>query len=250
MTEKEILVRSSIDGTDQPSLFYEAEGEGRPLLVGLHTWSYDRHNQRERLLPLAERLGYHLLLPEFRGPNLDTNPHATEACGSVLAKTDILDAIDHVLKSTSADPSAVLLVGGSGGGHMALLMAGLAPERFAAIASVVPISDVGLWKDQNASYTRHILACTGGDCEEMRRRSPISYIDGIARANLKIFHGKRDPSVPVTQSIDLYNKLMEKYPRANIYLDIFDGGHEMCMDEVELFLTKQLKKKKADALSG
>ena len=250
MTEKELLIRSSLDGTEQPSLFYEARGEGRPLLVGLHTWSCDRFNQRARLVPLAERLNFHLLLPEFRGPNLDTNPRATDACGSELAKTDILDAVSYVLSHTSADPDAVLLVGGSGGGHMALLMAGLAPERFAAIAAVVPISNVLLWKDQNPNYTRHILACTAGDEREMLRRSPISYLDGIARANLKIFHGKRDPSVPVTQSIDLYNELMAKHPKASVYLDVFDGGHEMCMEEVELFLTKQLSKRKADALSG
>jgi hypothetical protein len=52
--EKELLIPSSIDGTLQPSLFFEAEGEGRPLLVGLHTWSFDRQNQRDRLLPLEE----------------------------------------------------------------------------------------------------------------------------------------------------------------------------------------------------
>lgn len=248
--EKELLIPSSIDGTLQPSLFFEAEGEGRPLLVGLHTWSFDRQNQRDRLLPLAKRLNYHLLLPEFRGPNLDSNPNAKDACGSRLAKTDILDAIDFVLAHTTADANAVLLVGGSGGGHMALLMAGFAPERFAAIAAVVPISDVALWKEQNPSYARHIVACTGGDEAEMRRRSPISYLDGIARANLKIFHGKRDHSVPVTQSIDLYNRLIKDYPTASVYLDVFDGGHEMCIEEVELFLTKQLQKNKTDALSG
>ena len=250
MKERELLIPSSIDQSPEPSLFFEAEGVGRPLLVGLHTWSFDRFNQRERLLPLAERLGCHLLLPEFRGPNLDSNPRVAEACGSRLAVTDVLDAVRYVLCHTSADPNAVLLVGGSGGGHMALLLAGLAPERFAAIAAVVPISDLTLWKDQNPSYTRHILAATGADEQEMRSRSPISYLDGMARANLKIFHGKRDPSVPVTQSISLYNRLMERYPDARVYLDVFDGGHEMCIEEVELFFRKQLKGVKSETLSS
>lgn len=41
---KEVWISSTMDGTRQPSLFYQAEGENRPLLVGLHTWSYDRYN--------------------------------------------------------------------------------------------------------------------------------------------------------------------------------------------------------------
>ena len=57
MNEIEFYVKSTIDGSAQPSLFFSAEGNGRPLLVGLHTWSFDRHNH-QMLLPLAERLGF------------------------------------------------------------------------------------------------------------------------------------------------------------------------------------------------
>ena len=45
MKQTEILIKSTIDNTLQPSLFYQAKGENRPLLVGLHTWSYNRFNQ-------------------------------------------------------------------------------------------------------------------------------------------------------------------------------------------------------------
>lgn len=89
---KEVWISSTMDGTRQPSLFYQAEGENRPLLVGLHTWSYDRYNQVKAYLPYAERLNWHLLLPEFRGPNLAQNPNCQDACGSPKAKQDILDA--------------------------------------------------------------------------------------------------------------------------------------------------------------
>lgn len=46
----------------------------------------------EAYLPYAERLNWHLLLPEFRGPNLAQNPNCQDACGSPKAKQDILDA--------------------------------------------------------------------------------------------------------------------------------------------------------------
>lgn len=250
MKETEFFVTSKLDGTSQPSLFFSAEKKGRPLIVGLHTWSCERHNQIQKLLPLAEKLDFNLLLPEFRGPNLKTNPKPTEACGSELAKADIIESLDYALEHFDVDAENVFLIGGSGGGHMALLMAGYAPERFKAIASIVPITDLTKWVDQNPNYTEHIIACTSGDRAEMLTRSPISYIDKIAEANLKIFHGKWDRSVPVAHSIDFYNELISRHPRATVYLDIFDGGHEMCIGEIELFITKQYNKKPVDSLTG
>ena len=56
MQQQEIYIKSTIDDTMQPSLFYKADGEEkRPLLVGLHTWSADRFNQIKVMLPYAEK---------------------------------------------------------------------------------------------------------------------------------------------------------------------------------------------------
>ena len=80
---KELQIKSSLDGTLQPSLFYHPQTDAAvPLVVGLHTWSYDRFNQRDTYLPLAYRFGCALLLPEFRGPNLASNPSKKSACAS------------------------------------------------------------------------------------------------------------------------------------------------------------------------
>ena len=70
----EFKVKSSYDGTEQPNLFLPSDsGEKRPLLVGLHTWSFDRFNQIENMLPFAEEQNFHLLLPEFRGLGIATS---------------------------------------------------------------------------------------------------------------------------------------------------------------------------------
>ena len=75
MEQTEIGVKSTLDGTTQPSLFYKSESkEKRPLLLGLHTWSFARSNQIKNMLPLAEKYDFNLLLPEFRGKNLESNP--------------------------------------------------------------------------------------------------------------------------------------------------------------------------------
>ena len=229
MTQTEIFIRSTQDGTMQPSLFYKAEGSNRPLLVGLHTWSFDRFNQIDNMLPYAEKYDFNLLLPEFRGNNLETNPNCTMACGSLYAKQDICDAIDYVLTNYDIDPDNIFLLGNSGGGHMSMLMAGFCPARFKAIAAFVPITDLEIWAAQNPDYRRHVLACTGGSGEEMAVRSPMTYLDTIAKANIKLFHGKYDPVVPVSHSLDFFGRMQLHHPDARCYLDIFDGGHEMDM---------------------
>jgi len=240
MKQTEILIKSTLDLTMQPSLFYKAETEEkRPLLVGLHTWSFDRFNQINNMLPYAEKYNFNLLLPEFRGSNLKTNPICTQACGSIYAKQDIKDAIDYVIANENVDSENIFLLGLSGGGHMSLLMAGFCPEYFKAIGAYVPICDLEKWTEQNKNYSEHVLACCDGNVDEMKKRSPLSYVDNIAKSNLKIFHGKFDPVVPVSQSLELYNKIMLQYPNARVFLDVFDGGHEIDMETAMYWIMSQ-----------
>jgi len=243
MKQQEILVKSSLDNTMQPSLFYKsASEEKRPLLVGLHTWSYDRFNQVNVMVPYAEKYDFNLLLPQFRGANLAKNPDCTYACGSEYAKQDIKDAIDYLVENENIDEENIFLLGASGGGHMAMLMAGYCPQYFKAIGAFVGITDLEKWAGQNRKYTDNILACCSNDKEEMAKRSPINYIDTIAKANIKIFHGKYDPSVPVSHSIEIFTKINKKYPNSKVYLDIFDGGHEMDMEQAMYWIMSQYKK--------
>lgn len=251
MEQTEILVKSTSDSSIQPSLFYKSETVGkRPLLVGLHTWSWDRFNQVDNMVPLAEERGFHILFPEFRGPNLENNPNRHLACGSEYAKQDIKDAIDYCIENYDIDTDNIFLLGGSGGGHMALMMAGFCPEYFKAIASFVPITDLKQWTKESAHYGKHVIACCGEDNEEMRKRSPMSRIDTIAKANVKIFHGKFDPIVPYTHSLKLYNEIFKKYPKCNVYLDIFDGGHELDKNAAMYWILSQYKKQHKTEFTG
>ena len=248
MEQKQILVKSSLDREMQPCLFYEAEGEEkRPLLVGLHTWSMDRFNQIDNMLPYAEKHGFHLLLPEFRGPNIPSNPNARKACGSKYVVHDIKDAIEYCIENFNVDSENIFLLGASGGGQIALLMSANYPKLFRAVGAFVPVCDVKSWYEiVNKDFVQKIEACCE-DEEDMLARSPISYIDGIAQANVKIFHGKYDPLVPKEQSINLYFSILEKYPNSKTYLDIFDGGHEMDMElAMHWFLTQQGEKQKTE----
>ena len=248
-TETEVIVKSSIDGTSQPSLFFEAEGEGRPLLVGLHTWSFDRRNQIKNMLPFAKKYNFHLLLPEFRGPNIGKNPRCREACASPLAIGDIFDAIKYVSENYSIDEKSIFLLGQSGGGHAALMCCAKNPELFRAVAAFVPVCDLVDWTVQSEGYRESVFVCCG-DEEEMKRRSPSSYASEISRANLKIFHGKYDNVVPVSQSINLYSRIMEIDPTSRTFLDIFDGGHSLSMEAAFFWFMSQYKEKNLTEVTG
>jgi dipeptidyl aminopeptidase/acylaminoacyl peptidase len=243
----EILVTSSIDGSREPNLLWVPEGRGPfPLLVGLHTWSFDRTNQVKEMLPRCQARNWALLLPEARGTNLDSNPRAAQAAGCPLARQDIYDAIDHVLATQAIDPRQVLALGGSGGGHLALQLAGTAPERFAAVSAWVPITNLALWHGENPNYTKHIAACCGGAPgasaavdAAYRERSPISRIAVIARAVLSVHHGRHDPSVPWHHTEDLAQAISAHQPK-HFYHEIFDGGHELQYDRAFAWLERRL----------
>lgn len=233
MVQEELYIKSTMDGSEQPSLFFAASGnDPRPLIVGLHTWSSDRTNCIHYLLSMAEENNFNLLLPEFRGPNFPGGEESYKRCGSAYAKQDIKDAIDFILATRRIDTENLFLIGLSGGGHMAMLMAGYCPECFRAIASLAGISDLAVWQKECAAneelrhYADHIRGCVGEDAAELAARSPMQYLDKIATANIKLFHGKWDDVVPAHHSIDLYTAVTKQYPQAKIYLDVFNGVHQ------------------------
>jgi len=246
---KEITVISSVDSSAEKSLFYSPSGQTNaiPLLVGLHTWSADRNNQVNDMLPFCRERGWALLLPEFRGPNLTSNPRATQACGAHPAKQDIIDALDRALKQNPIDEKNIFLLGGSGGGHMALMMAAYAPARFRAISAWCPITDLAAWHGENKSYAPHIEACCGGKPgdtpavdREYRARSPLFQTAAMAKANLSVHHGRFDKSVPYSHTINLALAL-EKMGARNLFFEIFDGGHEIRHDAAFRWFDKLAK---------
>ncbi len=251
MEMREIYVDSTLDNTQQPSLFFKAKGTSkRPLLVGLHTWSFDRFNQIENMLPYAKKYNFNLLLPEFRGANNKNNPNCKKACGSEYAVQDVFDAIEYVKRKFEIDEENIFLLGLSGGGQMALLCAAKSPSSFKAIGAFVPVCDLKRWAKENVGYAKDVYACCGEDEEEIKKRSPISYVRELVKSNLKIFHGKFDGVVSYGQSYDLYKAIMEIDSNVRVFLDIFDGGHEINMDVAFEWILSQHKKKELTLITG
>ncbi|WP_339733574.1 prolyl oligopeptidase family serine peptidase [uncultured Gimesia sp.] len=219
-----IKVKSSLDQSLQPSLVWAPEAAKTtptPLLIFLHSWSGNYKQNNAKWLKEAQKRGWIYLHPNFRGVN-----QQPEACGSQLARQDILDAIDYVIKHYNVDPSRIYLAGSSGGGHMTMLMAGHHPDRFSAASAWVGISDLAAWyhfhvkdgKPQN--YARMILksltekpGVSSQVDAEYRDRSPLFWIANATDLPLDLNAGVTDGktgSVPFAHTLRAFNALAEK----------------------------------------
>ena len=215
-----IDVPSSKDGTLQKVIYWrpdtaahDAAGPALPLLVFLHSWS-GGCEQGPPWIEHAKKLGWVLVAPDFRGVN-----NRPEACASDLASQDILDAVAFARRDARIDAARIYLVGGSGGGHMSLVMAARAPDLWAGVSAWVPIADLAAWhaesKARRNNYAKMIEQSCGGAPgpateSEYRYRSPLFHLTAAKGVPLDINTGIHDGhagSVPVSQSLRAFNVL-------------------------------------------
>ena len=226
--ERPIQFVSSKDGTKQDAWFYAPKGTKGPvpLVVTLHSWSanWKSPHPRDKFMSDARTKGWALIAPNFRGPN-----QTPAACGSDLAVQDILDAVAYAQAHASIDPDRIYLVGSSGGGMMTLLMAGRAPEVWAACYAACPISDLARWhrqcggrNDRWHRYASMMEKSCGGTpadkAEEYARRSPITHLPKARAAGTHVdicegIHDGHSGSVPVGHAIRAFNVLADEADR-------------------------------------
>ncbi len=214
-----VEIRSSLDGAAQPAIvdLPETSAQPVPLLVHLHSWSsrFDTSNNFADIRAEAKQRGWAFVSPDFRG----VNDHP-EACGSELAVQDVLDAVEWVSKRTAIDPRRVYLAGSSGGGYMALVMAGRSPQTRAAVSAFVPISDLAAWhtfsKEKDSRYWKMLEGCIGYPpthgmaVQPYRRRSPLHFLPLALGLPIDIQTGIQDGhtgAVPASHSLRAFNAL-------------------------------------------
>jgi poly(3-hydroxybutyrate) depolymerase len=214
---QKIHVTSSVDGTEQPCYLvlpegFDPKGPPAPLLVSLHTWSGDVEQRDAAMEREALGRGWIYLWPHFRGPN-----RSPDACGSEKAQRDVLDAVDWVLQRYPVDAARIYLTGASGGGHMAMLMAGRHPKRWTAVSAWVGISDLAGWHARHADsrYGAMLRASCGGAPGESpevdrryRDRSPKTWLARAVDVPLDLCAGVHDGhkgSVPIRHTLEAFN---------------------------------------------
>lgn len=127
-------------------------------------------------------------------------------------------------KSLNIDPNKIIIMGGSAGGHLALMggllgndhrfdsnCSGIENIKVAAIIDKYGIMDVWDWTygpEHKSSSPKLWLGDKANDNEFIKSVSPISYVTKNSPPTF-IVHGNADPIVPYQQSVDLYKKLQD-----------------------------------------
>ncbi|MBC7846030.1 MAG: alpha/beta hydrolase [Flavobacterium sp.] len=127
-------------------------------------------------------------------------------------------------KELNIDPNKIVIMGGSAGGHLALMGGLLANDnrfdtncpgvenvKVAAIIDKYGITDVSDWTFGPESKSSSPKLWLGDNVKNeafIKSVSPIYYVNKNSPP-IFIVHGDSDPTVPYQQSVDLYKKLQK-----------------------------------------
>lgn len=214
-------IKSPLDGAIQKAYFYRSRSaEAKPLIVSLHTWSHD-YTQFDSINDLCVSMDLNYIHPNFRGVN-----NHKDACCSELVLSDIDAAIDYALANGNVDIDRIYVIGTSGGGYATLATFMKSRHNIKKFAAWVPLVDLAKWyresRIRKLKYADEIMTCTsssGGELnlEVARRKSPIYWptpVNKLEDSEVKIYCGVYDGmtgngTIPITHSINFYNKLMD-----------------------------------------
>jgi acetyl esterase/lipase len=190
-----------------------------PIVINIHGGGWN-HGTKESQTGFNTffKAGYAVANMEYRLTPQATAPAAVE---------DTRCALIYLIKNAAAlniDVNKIVIMGGSAGGHLALMGGLLANDhrfdtnckdaknvKVAAIVDKYGITDVWDWgygKNVTSKSANRWLGAKEKDKEFAASVSPITYVTKNSPP-IYIVHGNADPTVPYQQSVDLYKKLQE-----------------------------------------
>lgn len=214
-------IQSALDGNTQ--VFYYDKSTAatpQPLIVELHSWSNSADSQKGMIATQVHAKNWNFIFPNFRG----VNNHA-KACCSEFVLADIDEAIDWALKNMRVDRKQIYVVGYSGGGYATLATYMRSRHAICGFSAWASISDLEAWYQESTErknkYAAEIVQCIGAkegfDVAKAKARSPLYWTTPVAKRKnsaLQMYVGVHDGytgSVPVSQSIHFYNKLLRDF---------------------------------------
>lgn len=194
-------------------------GKSTPVLINIHGGGWN-HGTKESQTGFNTffKMGFAVCNIEYRLTAQATAPAAVE---------DARCALIYLIKNAKAlniDVDKIVIMGGSAGGHLALMAGLLANDhrfdgncpgveniKVAAIIDKYGITDVWDWgygKNVTSKSAGRWLGDNAKDEAFARSVSPMTYVN---KNNPPVFivHGNADPTVPYQQSVDLHKKLQE-----------------------------------------
>ena len=211
------------------------EGRRYPLIAMIHGgpescitdgWQtyYSRWGQ------IAAGRGYFVFMPNYRGSSGRGLAFSRADYGDLADEEflDVLDGIRFLEEKGWVDEQKVGIGGGSYGGYFAAWAATKHSDKFQAAVVFVGISDQISKRNTTdipyEDYYVHWGIWTNENFDLVYDRSPVKYSSHNVTPTL-ILHGKDDPRVPPSQSLELYRSL-KMHGHAAVRLIWYPGeGH-------------------------
>ncbi|NEA27567.1 prolyl oligopeptidase family serine peptidase [Actinomadura bangladeshensis] len=140
---------------------------------------------------------------------------------------DIKAVRDWAVESGLADPSRLVLTGGSWGGFLTLLGIGTQPDDWSVAVAAVPVADyVAAYEDEMEGLQAFDRSLFGGSPDEVpdryRESSPITYVEAV-KAPVLVLAGENDPRCPIRQIDNYLGRLAGLGLPHEVYR--YDAGH-------------------------
>lgn len=205
-----------------------------PIIINIHGggWRSGVKETQGGFSPFFNA-GFAVANMEYRMSGQATAPAAIEDTRCILI---------YLIQNAAAlniDTNKIVIMGGSAGGHLALMGGLLANDhrfdinctvvenvKVAAIIDKYGIMDVWDWTygpEHKSSSPKLWLGDKVNDEAFIKSVSPISYVTKNSPP-IFIVHGNADPTVPYKQSLDLYKKLQDLGVKSQ-FITVEGGGH-------------------------
>jgi dipeptidyl aminopeptidase/acylaminoacyl peptidase len=160
---------------------------------------------------------------------------------------DIAAVREWAVSSGLADPSRLVLTGGSWGGYLTLLGLGTQPDAWSVGIAAVPVADYPTaYADEMEALKSLDRTFFGGSPEEVPDRyeasSPLTYVDQVT-APVYISAGTNDPRCPIRQIDNYVERLRQLDKPHEVYR--YDAGHGSLVVEERI---KQVRLERAFAM--
>lgn len=179
----------------------------------------------------TNEMGVAMIYPNVRGSsgfgktfiaadNLDLRLNSVKDIGALL---------DWIAKQPELDKDRIMIMGGSYGGFMTLATAYEYADKIRCSVDIVGISDFNTFLKNTEEYRRDLRRVEYGDeripkmAEFFTKIAPLNNIDKIKKP-MFIIQGTNDPRVPVTEAVQMRDKLKAQ-GKTVWYLEAKNEGH-------------------------
>ena len=223
---------ASFDGLEVPYFMMKPNGDGPfPTIFVIHGGPEGQSRSGfSNRLQLLYSMGYMIIIPNIRGSNGYGRKYL--ALDDIELRLDSIKDINelaqHVIMNNDyVDGNKLIIYGGSYGGFAVLSAMVEYPDTFQIGIDIVGISNFVTFLENTADWRRRLREVEYGflerDREFLESISPSNKIENV-KSPILIIQGDNDERVPLSESIQMYEKLKEQNIPTQL-LRFEDEGH-------------------------